>query len=175
VRTFPDTDRALEWCESIVLRSCPVARKQPRGVDFRDHDLCRELDDAELLEFGRTLSEREFPAGAQILRHGDTPDGLYLLLSGHVSVSVDVPPERRRLATLSPGMTIGELALVDRKPRSADVWADTEVTALFLPLAAFDELSQLHPMIKIKVLQTMLHSAARMVDRLNRELASFEP
>jgi CRP-like cAMP-binding protein len=72
-------------------------------------------------------------------------------------------------------MTIGELALVDRKPRSADVWADTEVTALLLPLAAFDELSRSHPTIKIKVLQTMLHSAARMVDRLNRELASFEP
>jgi glutaminase len=176
VRTFPDADRALEWCETLVLRLRPEALDGPGAVPLRDHDFCADLTDDELAALERVLSPRAFAPGARLLRQGDASDGLYLLLQGDVSVSVDVPPgRRRRLATLSAGMTIGELALVDRGPRSADVYADTAATCLFLPLDAFDELSHSHPSIKIKLLQTLVRTAARMVARLNDELSTLEP
>ena len=38
-----------------------------------------------------------------------------------------------RLASLAPGMVFGEMALIERE-RSADVWADTPVQCLELPL-----------------------------------------
>jgi glutaminase len=97
------------------------------------------------------------------------------LLRGEVSVLIDVPPSRRkRLATLSAGMAFGELALLDRSPRSADVHADTAIECAFLPLARFDRMGATHPKITVKLVTNLFRAASRMVLRLNHELASME-
>jgi glutaminase len=171
VRTFRDADRALEWCERLLLASRPVdATESPRRT-LDAHDLCRGLSPTELVAFAAILEPKLFDAGALILRQGDPPDGLYLLLQGDVSVTLDVPQgERRRVATVSAGMSFGDLALLDRSPRTADVHADTAVECAVLPLDAFDRMSVEHPAIKITLLANLLRSASRMVVRLNEEL-----
>ena len=72
-------------------------------------------------------------------------------------------------------MSFGDLALLDRSPRTADVRADTAVECAVLPLDAFDRMSASHPAIKIALLANLLRSTSRMVVRLNQELASLEP
>jgi glutaminase len=176
VRTFSDADRALEWCESVLLAARAEATSDPHTRSLEAHDLCRGLTPAELETFAAILERRRFEPGALILREGDAPDGLYLLLAGDVSVTLDVPRgERRRLATVSAGMAFGDLALLDRSPRTADVRADTTVQCAVLPLDAFDRMSVAHPAIKIALLANLLRSASRMLVRLNQELASLEP
>jgi hypothetical protein len=45
-------------------------------------------------------------------------------MSGEVSVRVDLPNGQiKRLSTLSPGMAFGEIAVINRSVRSADVHA----------------------------------------------------
>ncbi|MGH7895710.1 MAG: glutaminase, partial [Candidatus Binatia bacterium] len=176
VRTFPDEDHALEWCERLLLASRPTDVTESRTRALGSHDLCRGLSPTELAAFAAILEPRRFEAGAVILRQGDPPDGLYLLLRGDVSVTLDVPQgERRRVATVSAGMAFGDLALLDRSPRTADVHADTPVECAILPLDAFDRMSESHPAIKIALLANLLRSASRMVVRLNEELASLAP
>jgi glutaminase len=70
-------------------------------------------------------------------------------------------------------MPVGELAVVDRSPRSADVHADTVVECAVLPLEAFDRMSATHPGIKIKLLTNLLRAAAQRVFRLNEEAAAL--
>jgi glutaminase len=58
-------------------------------------------------------------------------------------VSVKLP-SGVRLASLGPGMEFGEMALIE-STRSADVWADTAVRCLELPLSAFATFRTGHP------------------------------
>jgi glutaminase len=70
------------------------------------------------------LERKRFGRGEYIIRKEDQAKEIYLLMSGQVSVVVDLPDGRlRRLSTLSAGMTFGELAIVDHAARSADVVA----------------------------------------------------
>ncbi len=80
---------------------------------------------------------------------------------------------RKRLSTLSAGMSFGELSLVDGGRRSADVVANGEVECHVLDQAAFGRLGESHPQIKIALLQNMLRSAHEIVNRLSREVAAL--
>lgn len=95
-------------------------------------------------------------------------------MNGEVSVVVALSDgQLKRLSTMSAGMTFGELAIVNRAPRSADVRADTSVECYLLPAAAFDRLGDTHPKIKVILLQNMMRSAYQMVSRLNQEVATL--
>ena len=57
--------------------------------------------------------------------------------------------ERSRLATFSSRMTFGEMAMIDRAPRSAMIVADTDAECELLTSEDFDRLALAHPQIKI--------------------------
>lgn len=95
-------------------------------------------------------------------------------MSGEVSVLLPThggPP--RRLSTLSAGKSFGDLAIIDRGTRTADVRADTAVECRVLTAAAFESLADTDPGVKIILLQNMLRGAHRIVGRLNREVAAL--
>jgi glutaminase len=168
---FTDLDAALEWAEDRLLadRAPDTAR---RTVALRDHDVCRGLGEAELARLEQRLLPRQFPAGAVVVRAGDPADGVYLLMHGRVSITVDGTAGRLRIATVSPGMVFGELAVIDRSPRTADARADTPIECLVLSAAALDRLRDTDPSIAIHILQNLLRGVHRMVRRSNEELAA---
>ena len=93
-------------------------------------------------------------------------------MQGQVSVTLDVPDGRRtRLSTITPGMAFGELALVDRSPRTADVRADTAVECLVLSATALERLGEEQPDIRIAILGNLLRSVYGIVARRNQEVA----
>jgi len=98
---------------------------------------------------------------------------MYFLLEGRVSVLMTRDTgEPQRLTTLSPGMAFGELALVTRSRRSADVRADTQVDCYVLSAERFDQLGETHPAVKMKLLENMLRQAVEVVARLNQEVVA---
>jgi CRP-like cAMP-binding protein len=72
--------------------------------------------------------EMTFPAKTKIVSKGVTGLGFYLILKG----SVEVSHAGEQIATLKAGTFFGEMALLDKEPRSADVIAleDTKCLAL---------------------------------------------
>ena len=80
------------------------------------------------------------------------------------------PPEQKRLSTLSTGMTFGEIAMVSRAPRSADVRADTPTECFALDVAEFDRLGEKHPEIKLVLLENLLRPLTRTAARLTGEV-----
>jgi glutaminase len=92
-----------------------------------------------------------------------------------VSVFITLPTGRRkRLATFSPGMAFGEMAILDRAPRSAMIVADTEIVCDVLLLRDFEALGATHPSIKIAMLENLARGLSRKLRKANRELTVLE-
>ncbi len=85
---------------------------------------------------------RTFVPGDVLLREGDTGDAAYLIESGHVEISKMVDGRRVVLNTLGPGAIVGEMALIDRAPRSATVTAVEQSWAMRLRVQDIDALSE---------------------------------
>ena len=78
---------------------------------------------------------------------------------------------RRRLDAFTSGMPFGELAFLDRSPRSADVTALGAVECHVLTRDAFAQLDREAPMIKIRLLENLALGLTGMLRQANRELA----
>jgi CRP-like cAMP-binding protein len=76
--------------------------------------------------------EEDYDAGALIFQEGAQGDKMYLILSGAVRISRQVPGMgEEALAVLRSGTHFGEMALIDDFPRSADARAH-EACRLFV-------------------------------------------
>jgi voltage-gated potassium channel len=82
---------------------------------------CRRRD---LSFISAILRERSFPAGTQLTTEGEPGDEFMIILDGTVTAR----RQGRRLVQLGPGDFFGEIALLDRGPRTATITTDTPVT-----------------------------------------------
>jgi glutaminase len=71
-------------------------------------------------------------------------------------------------------MVFGEMAVVDRAPRSAMIVADSEVVCDVMSLDDFERLGTTHPAIKIKLLENLSLCLCRRLRTVNRKLAVFD-
>jgi len=74
--------------------------------------------------------------------------GFHLLISGTAVVSV----KGRKLRTLGPGDSFGDIAVIDGGPRSASVTAESELVTLSLAPWEFKPLVMEHPALAYKLL-----------------------
>ena len=93
---------------------------------------------------GRMLVTRYLP-GDEIVRQGDAGDRFYIVVEGSVEVVRETSGTTTRLAVLGPGDYFGELALLNRAPRSATVRALSAVETYTLSDADFGELMACPP------------------------------
>lgn len=130
---------------------CPVGaavalrhlRRMDRSVDVRDHDIAllrsvtmlTPLPLPALERLARGLESVDVPAGATVFEQGDVGDCYFVIESGRAVVVGD----GHEVATLGPGDSFGEIALLRRTRRTAAVRAvdDLRLHALrsdqFLP------------------------------------------
>ena len=82
----------------------------------------------DLQRIARASDQTTLEAGRVLVHQGDVGRECFIVLEGKVKV------ERggRKIATLGPGACIGELALLDKGPRTATVVAQTPLTVLVL-------------------------------------------
>jgi CRP-like cAMP-binding protein len=94
---------------------------------------------------------RAFDAGTTLIAEGDETPGLYLIAAGLFAVTRVEGEESLRLATLGPGMCVGEIGLVLRRPATASVIAETPGVALVLPGRRFMEVVRGRPTLLAKL------------------------
>ena len=88
---------------------------------------------------------RIYEKGEKLVNAGQEAAGLHLVASGQVAVVTHEAGESVVLASLSPGETVGEVALVLRRKANADVIAVHPTVTLFLPREEFISLIRDHP------------------------------
>ncbi|MBI5515894.1 MAG: cyclic nucleotide-binding domain-containing protein [Deltaproteobacteria bacterium] len=81
----------------------------------------RNLDHRELMQLQAIARARDVPEGARVVSEGEQDDSLFVLLKGQCVVTRG----DHELGKIGPGEHFGEMALVQRSPRSATVLAQT--------------------------------------------------
>ncbi|KAA0023415.1 glutaminase A [Antrihabitans cavernicola] len=159
-RTFADLESATEWVEEILLDRHCGGRRQPTSVPIGDHPMLARLTPKQLSNFLPELAERTYVRDEVLMRHGDTPDGLFLITSGRVSTTVTAPDEvTHRITTLAAGMSFGEMPMLLGTDSLVDVRADSRVTVYVLPAAAFAALTTAYPDVKLALLEQLAAGA----------------
>lgn len=104
-----------------------------------------------------------FEPGTLVIHAGDPVSGfrvfshkgvsMHVVLKGSAEVSV----RGKQVGTLGPGAYFGELALIDDKPRSADVSAGPNgLTTFALAKWQFDDIIKDHPEVALPMLRVVV-------------------
>jgi len=126
------------WAEA--LGSKPRIRREDLQARLHETLIFQGLDESNLNALCRRFGTEHFTPGQVIVRQGDDGDRFYVMQQGAVEVIAEAiagPP--RVLAHLHAGDYFGEIALLERCPRTATVRAETEVTTYALKKEDFDE------------------------------------
>ena len=119
------------------------------------------LSDLAMREMFAAAEERAYQPEALMMRQGDPADGLLILLEGTAHAQLQDQSGSHLLGRFRGGDIVGEMALVTREARTADVIADSPVRALLVPTASFDALAVRH--LELGLVLTKL-----VADRLGR-------
>ncbi|HEX2291837.1 MAG TPA: cyclic nucleotide-binding domain-containing protein [Gaiellaceae bacterium] len=112
--------------------------------------LFADLEDREIHQIAQSMKRREFSAGQEIAREGESGVGFFVIEDGNAKVTVH-GEERRRLG---PGDYFGEIALIAQSARTASVVADTDLTAYGMTFWDFRPLVETNASIAWKLLQS---------------------
>lgn len=106
-----------------------------------------------------------FGAGQDLFREGQPPRDAYLVERGRIEVSKEIDGQKVILGYKEPGDIIGEMALIDAKPRSATATAVEPTVCVLITSALFQEhLSRATPMLK-KILNTFTKNLRDLSER----------
>jgi CRP/FNR family cyclic AMP-dependent transcriptional regulator len=122
------------------------------------------LNKKELGLIARSADVVTVKPGTEIVTQGTPGHEFYLVVSGQAIVRRN----GRKIATLGPGQYFGELALLDRGPRSATVTAETEVELAIISQREFLAVLNQVPAVAYKLLVSM---ASRLREADTRALS----
>jgi len=175
LRFEPDVDMALQWAEDRLLERLGVSHPGDGPLTLAQTVLGVDVAPADLAWLRTQMTELELAPGESLFRAGDAGDALYVSLQGEVAIML---PGRsgRRLASLAPGIVVGELALLHRTQRSADAVADSPLTVLRLDTVTFDRMRDEHPALWDRLMRNLtLHLSARLRSVTLELSAALEP
>src|SRR5215831_5339780 len=79
-----------------------------------------------------TMTCMHFAHGQVLFREGDQADGVFRLLSGTVDIVRELDGDPILLGTVGAGQFVGEMGVMENRPRSATARAASEVEVEFL-------------------------------------------
>ncbi|TLY79100.1 MAG: cyclic nucleotide-binding domain-containing protein, partial [Gammaproteobacteria bacterium] len=135
-------------------------RRSDLSLVLNELSLFRGLDYALLREIAREAQWMSLPGGATLFNAGESPDALYVVLSGCLGAfSPDDQDRRRFWGRIVAGDTVGEMGLISGRARTAHVVALRDTELARLSSEAFNRIFRQHP-------EAMLRIARLTVDRL---------
>jgi len=175
VRIFSDTDAALEWGEDRLL----AGSSKGSGTKFAlsELDLLKGLsaEDYRLIE--PIVRPLVFEKGEVIIREGAEAKLFFVVARGTVSVQIRVQGQngrKKRVASIGPGLSFGEMALLDGGKRSADIVADEKVICYGLAVDQLVELAAEHPNIMITILRNLTRDFSERLRHANEAISALE-
>lgn len=122
----------------IVLRSAFKKRQMYERL-LETVPILQSLDAYERMNLADALTPMSFQPDECIIKEGDKADGMYFIEKGDVRVTITKNGEEVPVSSHACRY-FGEMALVENAPRSASVYADTEVRLAYLERDSFERL-----------------------------------
>jgi hypothetical protein len=135
-----------------------------RMTFLRSVPLFGELSGEDLRSVAEMVEEVELEAGHVIFRKGDPGDDFFLVVRGKVKVK----DGSKELAVLGEREFFGELAVLDRKPRSADTVTSEPTELLRLRAADLAELMARRPQILEEILLVVVRRLRALTEHLSQ-------
>ena len=129
----------------------PMRRKDQYLEHLAKVPLFSACSKRELQTIARASDDVEVAAGKLLVEEGKPGHEFFLIIDGNASVKRG----KREIAKLGPGQYFGELALLDRGPRSASVIAKNDMEILVLGQREFAGVIDEVPTLAHKLLTTM--------------------
>ncbi len=113
--------------KDIMDRALVLRLPEPEEI-LREVTWLKGLSEDNITKIIELSNERTYQPGDMIMEQGDRGDGMILVTQGSVKISI----KGTVVDILGRGSVIGEMAVLAGVPRTADIIADTSVTALWM-------------------------------------------
>jgi CRP/FNR family transcriptional regulator, cyclic AMP receptor protein len=135
----------------------------------------QKLSNMEIHFLASLSREERYGSDDVIFREGDEGDALYVVLDGKVRISKHLPGAgEEALAFLERGTYFGEMALIDRLPRSADARAHTEgAVVLAIPRDVLESLLDIHKLSSPRLLKILCGLIAGRLRELDEKIVGW--
>lgn len=149
----------------------PSAKEVIEKLDvLRGISLFRHLNYKELVKVLNQTHHRLYHEGETIIEEHTSGQEFYIILSGEVEVT----REGSKLTLLGSGLHFGEMALIDKSPRSATVKATCETRLLALSRKSFFNLVRTEPTLSSKLLWSFVQVLSQRLRATNQAVSSEE-
>jgi serine/threonine protein phosphatase PrpC len=150
--TAPD-NRAEE-----LTRKIEVLKQMP---------LFHHLSYKEIIRVLNVTEVREFQPGQEIIKEGAAGDEMFIVLRGKIRLHKN----GAFITNLTPGAHMGEMALVDRGPRSASATAEERSRVLTLRRREFYQIIRKDPQLSVKLLWSFVQVLADRLRKTTEDLS----
>lgn len=157
---YPNRDRALEYCENLLLARHFGANKQPPACNLLEFPLLQRLRKEEILTVKDFCQPSQHEAHSFIIQATQPDSALYFLTRGIVDITLGnkgqpskQAMQRKRINQQIAGSVFGELAFLNTTTRTANVEAVTDCECFKMDKASAETLRQQHPDIHYKLSQ----------------------
>jgi CRP/FNR family transcriptional regulator, cyclic AMP receptor protein len=115
--------------------------------------------------------EKAYTKNSTLFVEGMTGEILYVIKKGSVLIQKKVGPNQEALlATLKDGELLGEMSLIDNRPRTATARVGEESVLLVMTKKAFNTMMEKHPEIALKVVLYFLKIANERLRKANESI-----
>jgi len=130
LNTWPINDYLLDSNQLTMYSTLEKA------MILKSVDLFASIPSQELIRVAQIAEEEEYQTDTSLCKEGDYGDCMYIIANGKVKVHKG----DHTLVELEKGAFVGDMALLDQEPRSADLTTSLETTLLKISQDAFYEL-----------------------------------
>lgn len=115
--------------------------------ELRELRLFFNLTDRDIFEVMRRSDIIDVPKGAIVFKEGDTDQSLYVIIKGEFEVTTQSPVtgDLIRFSCAGQGLVFGEMAFLDKQPRSATITATEESEVFGFTREDYEDLLTQHP------------------------------
>ncbi|MBK8170116.1 MAG: Stp1/IreP family PP2C-type Ser/Thr phosphatase [Sandaracinaceae bacterium] len=154
---IPDADAGVDMLAREVNLKIDALAKMPFFRFLAYQELVRVLNMTEV---------RTYQIGDEIVKQGQEGDELFIVLTGQVRVHTG----DAIITRLGAGQHFGEMAMVDKAPRSASVSADDPTKLLVIRRRDFYEIIRKDPPVAVKLLWSFVGVLTERLRNTSREL-----
>lgn len=148
-----------------------AALREKIGISFSIFD---GLAPHELDIVAEGLFPRTFKAGTQIVKEGSFSEAMFLIVSGKARVEKEITGAPRRIWELGAGDCFGEMSLFDKLPRSASVYAETDIEALLMYRVEMEEMFEKNPHVAYRIMVQLFRTVSIRMRQVLSQLSHPE-
>ena len=134
-----------------------------------------ELEEKERGILAAVFACRHVTSGEILCREGDRGQSFFIVAKGILEVHKELEAERsEKLAEIGPDNVVGQVALIDGKPRSATCVARGDVMALECTREDFERLFQAGSPFALKIIDRVVVDLAKRLREATRQFHELD-